>query len=121
MIRPAPALLASVLLAASPARAAELALNCYLVQSGSLGLGQFVRHIQVDTEHGLVSVADGLRGGELRWLGNGRLIALDAGRLVFDFASPVSSGRTEIDRRNGAYVYRDGRTIIRGACQPAEL
>ncbi len=110
-----------VLLAAAPARAPAVAFNCYLVQSGNVALGQFVRHIQVDTETGLVSLADGLRGGAMRWVGNGRLVAIDDERLVFDFASPSSSGRTEIDRKSGAYLYNDGRTVIRGACQLAEL
>lgn len=117
--------LGPVLLAAAPAPApgagSDLVLDCYVVQSGDLSVGQFVRHIEVHVGSGTVSVADSLRGGPLRFLGNGQLISLDATRLVFDVASPASSGRTEVDRRSGAYVYNDGRVVIRGTCQPSVL
>ena len=113
--------LGPVLLAATPAPAAGLVLDCYVVQSGDLSLGQFVRHIEVHADSGIVTVADSLRGGPLRFLGNGQLVSLDATQLVFDVATSASSGRTEIDRRSGAYVYNDGRVVIRGTCQPSAL
>lgn len=106
-----------ILLAASPSTAPELVVDCYVVQSSSMGLGQFVRHLRVQPSRGVVSVSDGLRGGAPRFLGDGRLVILDANRLVFDFASATSSGRTEIDRRSGAFVYRDGRNVIQGSCR----
>lgn len=117
--------LGSVLLDAAPGSAADrarvdaadLVFDCYVVQSSSLGLGQFVRHLRVSPERRVVSVSDGVRGGAPRFLGDGRLVALDPARLVFDFASATSSGRTEIDRQSGAFRYRDGRTVISGTCQ----
>ena len=105
------------LLAAGPAAAPDLVVDCYVVQSSSIGLGQFLRHLRVQPSRGVVSVSDGLRGGAPRFLGDGRLVTFDATRLVFDFASTTSAGRTEIDRRTGAFVYRDGRTVIQGTCQ----
>ena len=109
------------LLAAAPAPPAGLVLDCYVEQTGRLGLGPFVRHLQVDPERGVVSIADGLRGGAPQFLGNGRLIALDPARLVFDFASTASAGRTTIDRRSGAFRYEDGRIVITGTCQESTL
>ncbi len=109
--------LAPLLLAAGPSKAPDLVVDCYLVQSSSVGLGQFVRHLRVQPSRGVVSVSDGLRGGAPRFLGDGRLVTFDADRLVFDFASAGSSGRTEIDRRSGAFRYGDGRTVIQGTCQ----
>ncbi len=104
------------------AGAAEFVLDCYLDQSGQLGIGQFVRHLQVYPGRGIVSIADGPRGGAApRFVGNGRLVVLDAARLIFDFESPSSTGRTEIDRRSGAFRYADGRTVISGSCQPSSL
>lgn len=114
-------LLAPAILAAAPAQPANLVLNCYLVETGRLGLGQFVRHLEVRPARSLVVIADGLRGGPPRWVGNGHLVALDANRLVYDFASSLSAGRTEIDRRSGAFHYSDGRTAITGTCQPSGL
>jgi hypothetical protein len=105
----------------APASGSDLVLDCYVMQSGDLSIGQFVRHIEVHANSGVVSVADSVRGGPLRFLGNGQLISLDATRLVFDVASSASSGRTEIDRGSGAYVYNDGRVVIRGTCQPSAL
>lgn len=107
--------------APAPASVSDLVLDCYVVQSGDLSIGQFVRHIEVHPNSGVVSVADSIRGGPLRFLGNGQLISLDATRLVFDVASSASSGRTEIDRGSGAYVYNDGRVVTRGTCQPSAL
>ena len=108
---------APFLLAAGPTAAPPLVIDCYVVQSSSIGIGQFVRHLRVQPARGVVSVSDGIRGAAPRFLGDGRLITLDPARLVFDFASTTSSGRTEIDRRSGAFVYRDGRTVIQGTCQ----
>lgn len=108
--------LAPFLLVAAPAPP-DLAMDCYVMQSSNVGLGQFVRHLQVRPESALVVIADGLRGGTLRWVGNGRLVSLDQDRLVYDFESSLSAGRTEIDRRTGAFRYNDGRSVVRGTCQ----
>ena len=100
---------------------APTVLNCYVVQSSALGLGQFVRHLRIDKETGVVSISDGLRGGAVRFIGNGQLVAFDAARIVFDYESAESSGRTTIDRRSGRLLYRDGRATVSGSCQPGEL
>lgn len=110
-------LCALVPLAGAAAPADHLVLDCYLRQSGSLGLGQFVRHLTVVPEQGLVLIADGLGGGTPQFVGNGHLVALDASRLVYDYRGAGSSGRTEIDRRSGAFVYRDGPREITGRCE----
>lgn len=117
----APFVLAPALLVAAPARQPGLVLDCYVTQSGRLGLGQFVRHLEIRPARALVVIADALRGGPPRWVGNGRLVFLDADRLVYDFASSTSAGRTEVDRRTGAFVYRDGPNVISGTCQPSGL
>ena len=117
--------LAPLLLAAAPAASSNpeppLVLNCYVVQSGDLTLGQFVRHLEVHPDRGIVSVSDAMQGRSPRWLGNGKLVTLDADHLVYDFASTLSAGRTEIDRRSGNFTYNDGRTVIEGSCQPSTL
>ena len=107
--------------AAAPLPPAELVLNCYLTQSGDLGIGQFVRHLEVFPDRGIVGISDGLRGSAPQFVGNGRLVTFDAKRVVFDFASPRSGGRTEIERATGTLVYRGDRAAVRGSCQPAEL
>lgn len=107
--------------AAAPLPAAELVLNCYLAQSGDLGIGQFVRHLEVFPDRGIVSISDGMRGGPPQFVGNGKLVAFDAKHVVFDFASPRSGGRTEIDRATGTLAYRGDRAAVRGSCQPSEL
>ncbi|MDP9096397.1 MAG: hypothetical protein M3N26_07605 [Pseudomonadota bacterium] len=114
------ALAIPLLLSAAPPQAA-LALDCYVTQSDSLGLGPFVRHLDVIPERRVVTIADGLHGATPRFVGNGRLITLDADRLVFDFASTRSAGRTEIDRRSGAFRYLDGRVVLSGTCQASSL
>lgn len=117
----AAAVLAPTLLVAAPARQPDLVLDCYVTQSGRLHLGQFVRHLEIHPAQSRVVIADGLRGGPPRWVGDGRLVSLDADRLVYDFDSSSSSGRTEIDRRTGAFVYNDGRSVISGTCEPSSL
>lgn len=107
--------------AAAPLPPAELVLNCYLAQSGDLGIGQFVRHLEIFTDRGIVSISDGMRGAPPQFVGNGKLVAFDAKHVVFDFASPRSGGRTEIDRATGALNYRGDRAAVRGSCQPSEL
>lgn len=107
--------------AAAPLPPAELVLNCYLAQSGDLGIGQFVRHLEIFPDRGIVSISDGVRGAPPQFIGNGKLVTLDAKRVVFDFASPRSGGRTEIDRATGALAYRGDRAAVRGSCQPSEL
>ena len=114
-------LLSSAAALAAPAAPPDLVMNCYLTQSSDVGLGQFVRHIEVRSERAAVIIADGLRGGAPRWLGNGKLVALDAERLIYDFASQASAGRTLIDRRTGAYSYSDGRNVVRGTCEQSRL
>jgi hypothetical protein len=116
----APALLVAAP-AKQPAKQQDLVLDCYVTQSDRLRLGQFVRHLEVRPGQELVVIADELRGGPLRWVGNGRLVSLDADRLVYDFESSNSAGRTEIDRRTGAFIYRDGRSVISGTCEPSGL
>lgn len=110
-----------VALAAAPAAAAELVLNCYVAQSGDLTLGQFVRHLEIFPDRGIVSIADGLRGAPPQFVGNGKLVAFDASRVVFDFASPRSGGRTEIDLRSGTLLFHGDRALVRGSCQPSTL
>ena len=100
-----------------PSLVPNIIIDCYVVQSSSIGLGQFVRHLQIDGARRTVSVSDGLRGGAPRFLGDGRLVALDSDHIVFDFATANSAGRTEIDRRTGAFRYNDGRTLVRGSCR----
>ena len=106
--------------AAAPAKP-DLVLDCYVVQSSDIGLGQFVRHLVVRPDRAVVVIADGLRGAAPRWVGNGRLVSLDADRLIYDFASSLSAGRTEIDRHTGAFSYSDGRSVVRGSCQQSSL
>lgn len=110
-----------MLLGAAPPPPAALVLNCYVSQSGDLGLGQFVRHLEVFPDRGIVSVADGVRGEAPRFIGNGRLIAFDANRVVYDFASSTSGGRTEIDRHAGTLLYSGDRARVRGSCQASKL
>lgn len=114
-------LLASAQLVAVPASQPDLVMDCYVTQSSNVGLGQFVRHIEVRPGRAVVVIADGLRGGAPRWVGNGRLVALDADRLIYDFASSTSAGRTQIDRRTGAFSYSDGRNVVRGTCEQSGL
>ena len=106
---------------AAPLPPAELVLNCYVAQSGDLSIGQFVRHLEIFPDRGIVSIADGLRGAAPQFIGNGKLVAFDAKRIVYDFASPRSGGRTEIDRTTGALLYHGDRALVRGSCQASEL
>jgi len=110
-----------LLLGAAPPPQAGFVLNCYLAQSGDLTIGQFVRHLEIFPDRGIVSISDGLQGAPPHFIGNGQLITLDAGHLVYDFASPRSGGRTEIDRKTGAFLYHGDRALVRGSCQPSEL
>ena len=112
---------AALLLGAAPLPPPELVLNCYVSQSGDLAMGQFVRHLEIFPDRGIVSVADGLNGGPPRFIGNGKLIAFDASKVVFDFASTTSGGRTEIDRHSGTLLYHGDRALVRGSCQASEL
>lgn len=112
--------LSAVLMGAAPPPA-QLVLNCYVSQSGDLSMGQFVRHLEVFPDRGIVSIADGLNGAPPQFIGNGKLVAFDANRVVFDFASPRSGGRTEIDRRSGTLLYHGDRALVRGSCQASEL
>ena len=114
-------LIAPTPLVAAPARDADLVMDCYVVQSNGLSLGQFVRHLEVHQDRGVVTIADSVRGAAPRFIGNGQLVTLDAERLIYDFASSSSAGRTEIDRRTGDFLYSDGRAIIRGTCQQSAL
>ncbi len=113
--------LAPLILIAAPAAKPDLVLDCYVTQSSNVELGQFVRHLEVRPSRATVVIADGLRGGAPRYVGNGKLIALDDDRVVYDFASSMSAGRTQIDRRTGAFNYSDGRTVVRGTCQQSAL
>lgn len=96
-------------------------LNCYVAQSGDLTLGQFVRHLEIFPDRGIVSISDGLGGAPPQFVGNGRLVTFDAVRIIYDFASPRSGGRTEIDRKTGILLYHGDRALVRGSCQPSEL
>ena len=115
------ALATPVSLAAAPLPAAQLVLNCYVAQSGDLTLGQFVRHLEIFPDRGIVSISDGLGGAPPQFIGNGKLVAFDAARVIYDFASPRSGGRTEIDRKTGALLYHGDRALVRGSCQPSQL
>jgi hypothetical protein len=115
------ALGAPLVLAAAPLPPAQLVLNCYVAQSGDFMLGQFVRHLEIFPDRGVVSVSDGLGGAPPQFIGNGRLVAFDAARVVYDFASPRSGGRTEIDRKTGTLLYHGDRALVRGSCQRSEL
>ena len=108
-------------LVAAQAAQPDLVMDCYVTQSSNVGLGQFVRHIEVRPARAVVVIADGLRGGAPKFIGNGRLVTLDADRLVYDFASSASAGRTQIDRRTGAFSYSDGQSVVRGTCQASAL
>ena len=112
---------AGLLMAAAPGPQGDLVLNCYVTQSGDLSVGQFVRHLVIFPTRGIVSISDGIGGAPPSFVGNGRLITLDATRVVFDFASPRSAGRTEIDLRTGALAYEGDRARVRGSCQRSEL
>ena len=111
---------AASLCAAAPPPAA-LALNCYVAQSGDLSIGQFVRHLDFFPDRGIVAIADGMHGGAPQFVGNGKLVTFDAKHIVFDFASPRSAGRTEIDRATGALMYQGDHALVRGSCQASEL
>ncbi len=100
---------------------AQLVLNCYVAQSGDLAIGQFVRHLEIFPDRGIVSVSDGLGGAPPQFIGNGKLVTFDAAHIVYDFASPRSGGRTEIDRKTGTPLYHGDRALVRGSCQPSEL
>lgn len=125
-------LLAALLLAGSqvwaappprpaPAAAPDVVIDCYLTQSSAIQLGQFVRHLRVQPKRGVVSISDGVRGGTVRFLGDGHIVSFDADRLVYDFASYSSSGRTVIDRKTGGFQYSDGHSSITGSCQEGGL
>lgn len=113
--------LAILLMAAAAAAPGDLVLNCYVAQSGDLSMGQFVRHLVIRPSRGVVSISDGIGGAPPSFVGNGRLLSFDATRVVFDFASPRSAGRTEIDLRTGALAYDGDRARVRGSCQRSEL
>ena len=108
-------------LAAAPLPPAQLVLNCYVAQSGDLTLGQFVRHLEIFPDRGIVSISDGLSGAPPQFIGNGKLITFDAAHVVYDFASARSGGRTEIDRKTGTLLYHGDRALVRGSCQPSQL
>ena len=108
-------------LEAAPQPGAQLVLNCYVAQSGDLALGQFVRHLEIFPDRGIVSISDGLGGAPPSFVGNGKLITFDANQIVYDFASPRSGGRTEIDRKTGTLLYHGDRAVVRGSCQPSQL
>lgn len=112
------ALLTALWPAAAPAEPTELVLNCYVVQSSAVQLGQFVRHLRIDEQTRSVSISDGLRGGGVRFVGDGSLVELSPDRIVYDYVSAISSGRTVIDRRNGRFHYSDGRSTVTGTCEP---
>jgi hypothetical protein len=115
------AIAAPTALAAAPLPPAQLVLNCYVAQSGNLTLGQFIRHLEIFPDRGIVSISDGLSGAPPQFIGNGKLVTFDAAHIVYDFASPRSGGRTEIDRKTGALLYHGDRALVRGSCQPSEL
>ena len=121
LLATAVALAAPTALAAAPLPPAQLVLNCYVAQSGDLTLGQFTRHLEIFPDRGIVSISDGLSGAPPRFIGNGKLVTFDAAHIVYDFASPRSGGRTEIDRKTGALLYHGDRAVVRGSCQPSEL
>lgn len=110
-----------IVLAAAPLPRAQVVLNCYVSQSGGLAIGQFVRHLEVFPDRGIVSISDGLGGASPQFIGNGKLITFDAAQIVYDFASARSGGRTEIDRKTGMLLYHGGSADVRGSCQPSEL
>ena len=112
---------AAALGAAAPPPQAALVLNCYVAQSGDLSIGQFVRHLEIFPDRGIVAIADAMRGGTPQFIGNGKLITFDAKHVVFDFASPRSGGRTDIDRETGALTFQGGSAVVRGSCQPSQL
>jgi hypothetical protein len=102
---------------AAPARAGDILLNCYLLQSGAGRALRFVRRLDIDSRSRSVAIADdldrtGFRGRDAY----GRLVSADADRIVFDYTSFDSSGRTTIDRRSGTYFFSDGRIVLRGNC-----
>lgn len=109
-------LAAAIALTAGPAASSRtLVLNCYLRQFGVGGIVDFVRHLDFDGAGG-VGISDDLGAGFV-YLGRGRLLRSDKLRIAFDFASPLSAGRTEIDRRTGMFRYTGGAfTAITGTC-----
>lgn len=107
---------------AGPAWAGDVVLNCYLVQTGSGTSGQFIRRVDVDTKAGTVAIADDFDRTGFKPLGAyGKVVTADDDSIVFDFASPRSSGRTTIDRKAGTYHFTDGRVVARGNCVPSNF
>lgn len=116
------AALALTIAASDPARAGDVVLNCYLFQSGSGTSAQFIRRLDIDTKSGTVAIADDFDRTGFKPLGAyGKLVTADDDSIVFDFASPRSSGRTTIDRRAGTYYFTDGRIVARGNCAPSNF
>ncbi len=117
--------LGSIALVAAPSRMpqapTDLVLDCYVVQYGNASAGQFVRHLHVHPERGVVSISDSVRGRGPRFIGDGHLVTLDSERLVYEFGSTASSGQTTVDRRSGTFLYRDGRNVISGSCREGGL
>jgi len=120
------ALLAGIALASagvgSPARAGDIILNCYLVQSGSGTSARFIRRLDIDTKSGTVAIADDYNRTGFKPLGAyGKLVNADDDTIVFDYASSQSSGRATVDRKAGTYSYSDGRIVARGNCVPSNF
>ncbi len=108
--------------ASATAWAGDIVLVCYLSYSGSGTTGQFIRRLDIDTKAKTVAIADDLHRNGFRPLGYyGTLVTADDDTIVFDYASPQSSGRTRIDRHTGAVSFSDQRVVGRGTCSPSDL
>jgi hypothetical protein len=115
-------LLALLGLAPGPAWADQIVLICYFYRSGSGTTGQFIRRLDIDTTDKRVAIADDLDRTGFKPLGYyGTLVSADEDTIVFDYASPRSSGRTTINRRDGTATFSDQRIVARGTCSPSQL
>ena len=108
-------LAAALALSPVPASARDLVLICYLRQFASGAAIDFIRRLDFEPG-GTVGIADDLGSG-FQYLGRARLLRSDKLVIAFDFASPLSAGRTQIDRRTGAFHYSgEAFTSISGTC-----
>ncbi len=112
--------LAAVVACMGAARASDLVLVCYLRQSGGGVPSSFIRRVEIDVKDATVSLADSPGAGFLPLGYYGRLVTMDKNTIVFDYASPTSSGRSTINRTDGAFFFTDQKSVTRGTCATSE-
>ncbi|HYZ62856.1 MAG TPA: hypothetical protein VE650_10415 [Acetobacteraceae bacterium] len=106
---------------ARAAQASDMVLICYLWQSGGGGMPtQLIRRIEIDTKERRVAIADNTGAGFQPLGYYGKLVSSDEAGIVFDYASPQSTGRGTINLGDGSYTYRDGKVVTTGHCAPSQ-